>query len=238
MLGITCALYDEAVELIPLLKRQKTGSVYHYTGMIENTEVSLFLTGPGLKKNKNKLQNWLHQHQITTLLQTGYCGALNHRYQPGDVCQIGKVSSIESTEEFKMTSPDENHDLLTVGHPIFTMEERDDILLKHKADLIDMEAWHICNLLKNHFSDVKTSVIKIVGDVPGEELLMEHEVKMRAYFKEFRFLYRIQIAVKTGWPFFELYKRKRMLQKSLKSAVIKFIHNYHEHPEYHEHKRK
>jgi nucleoside phosphorylase len=235
MLGITCALYDEAAELIKLLTRQKTDSIYHYAGTLKGVPVSLFLTKPGLHKNKNQLIKWLKTGNITSLLQTGYCGALSNRYRPGDVCMIGRVSCFSKPYAMDFHSIPENsplamdfHSLLTVERPILTMNERDNISDTHTADVIDMEAWHICHLLKTDFTEIKTRVIKIVGDVPGEELLMNHEIHMRSFFKEHRLKNRIKIAVKTGRPFFELYRRKRMLQNTLKAVVLDYIENLHE----------
>jgi|GEM_PF-1907400 len=254
MLGITCALYDEAVELIALLNRQKTGSVYHYSGEINGAPVSLFLTGPGLRKNKNQLLRWIKTLQISTLLQTGYCGALTRNFRPGDTCQVNRVlpairgnppnqpsaftiSPAMEIHTLPVDSPTlecppgdlpqnkalEFHSLLTVDHPILTAEERDDIT--QNADLVDMEAWHICDLLKANAPGVKTRIVKIVGDVPGDERLMKYEISMRDFFKERNPLGRLKIALKTGPAFCKLYARKRMLQRTLKKAVCENITN-------------
>ena len=223
MLGITCALYDEAAGLLKLLHRQKTGSIYHYSGFLKGLPVSLFLTKPGLHKNKSNFIKWLDVMQITTLLQTGYCGALTNRYRPGDVCRISRVSGADKMQRAHEFPASEIHHLLTVDHPILTIDEREDIIYEHNADLIDMEAWHIYELLKIKFPAIRTEVIKIVGDVPGEELLMRNEIHMRSFFKERRMKNRAKIAFKTGWPFFELYFRKRMLQKTLKTVILDYI---------------
>lgn len=230
MLGITCALYDEAVEIIKLLHREKSGSVYHYTGTLQGIPVSLFLTGPGLKKNSAKLPGWLNELKITSLIQTGYCGALKTRYRPGDICRIGKVSTPGNSRIFEMTAKLHDHEILTVDHPVITLEDRDDLMIKSNADLVDMEAWKICNLVAKAKPGIKMTIIKIVGDVPGEETLLKNEINMRSFFRERNMLPRLKIALKTGFPFFELYARKRMLQKTLKAAILDSIGNLDEKP--------
>jgi len=221
MLGITCALYDEAYEIIRLLKRQKSGSTYHYTGKIQDVPVTLFLTKPALKKNKKNLIEWIKINKVSVLLQTGYCGALTNRYQPGDVCQISRVMRAHENEI--AVTPGETHSLITVDFPVLTLEGKEDILRNHSAELVDMESWHICHLVLLNFPGIKMNVLKIVGDIPGEELLMNHEINMRSFFIEHCVKNKLKIILKTGWSFFSLYRRKRLLQKTLKNAVIQYI---------------
>ncbi|MDH4261497.1 MAG: hypothetical protein OEV78_00470 [Spirochaetia bacterium] len=236
MLGITCALYDEAFELIKISKRQKNNSISYYSGTHKGIPFSLFLTKPGLRKNTNQFMKWLKINHITELLQTGFCGALSNLYRPGDVCQIKHVLSINKITEYNQPSAqyhftnddhyikdDKSHSLLTVNYPVLTIDERDSINDKYTADFIDMEAWHICNLLNDNFPEVKSKIIKIVGDVPGEEPLMRNEIQMRTFFTEHSFKNRVKISLKTGISFFELYYRKRMLQKTLKTAVLNYM---------------
>jgi len=223
MLGIACALYDEAFELIKPLSRQKINAFYHYTGKICNIPVSVFLTKPGLRKNKGNFIKWVRENQITTLLQTGYCGSLTSRYRPGDVCHINKVSGMDMEKIFQFSGMGDSHHLLTVDRPILTVEAREDLQYQFSnADLMDMEAWHICQLLDEEFPQIKIVILKIIGDVPGEDSLMKQEVKMRSFFREHSIKKRIKIVLDTGLPFFELYYRKRKLQKILNKA----IHNY------------
>jgi len=50
MVGVVCALYDEALLLARSLSFNKNGQFFEYTGSIDGVGVSLILVSPGVKK--------------------------------------------------------------------------------------------------------------------------------------------------------------------------------------------
>lgn len=233
MVGITCAVYDEAIELIKLLTPEKVRSIHYFTGNIYGQDVSLFLTRPSFKKNKNNFLEWIDLYPISVLLHTGFCGALSNQYSVSDICRIDSVFSITNNQVFSLnhTFPKEvkRHSIVTVEKPLLSMEDREDPRLKPNHNLVDMESWHLCKLWsekKRSMSQLK--IVKIVGDVPGETQLMQSEIKMRAFFVKRGFINKTKIAISTGIPFFSLYTRKRMLQKTLKECIFREIAAIHD----------
>lgn len=229
MVGITAALYDEVFELVKGLRREKKDGIYHYHGFIGQSEVSLFLTGPGLKKNKGRLKKWLSLFNFSGIIQTGFCGALRHGYMAGDVCRMDEVFSLEPPGRFflaKDTLPEPAKDgirqcLISVSEPVFKLEDREDLFLSQGAHLVDMESAELLGIVKEQRPALMKNirVIKIVGDVAGEEQLMNKEVKMRAYFTSRGFFKKLKIGFLSGPVFFKLYGRKRRLQKVLRLVI-------------------
>lgn len=232
MVGITCALYDEAFELIKLLTPQKIQSLVHYTGKIGNQDVSLFLTRPAFKKNKNNFLRWLNLYPFSSFIHTGFCGALSANYAVADVCHIGSVSSVSNEHIYSISQMPsiKYHSIATVERPLISMEDREDPRLD-KNNLVDMESWYFCNLMAHHNGQNKAQkaatfkIIKIVGDIPGETLLMQNEIKMRAYFSSRQITRKLKIAFLTGPSFFKLYARKRLLQKTLNACILDELSN-------------
>jgi nucleoside phosphorylase len=224
MTGITCALFDEAWELIRRLDPVKKNGVHCFQGTLARKEVSLFLTRPGLKKNSNNFIKWIEGNSFSNIIFSGFCGALSSNYAVGDICTISDVFSISSDNSFKITGKS-LHKIITVNEPVLDMSTRDELQLKYHMDLVDMESAVICDIMKKAFPTIPFKIVKIVGDVPGEDDLMKHEIAMRAYFSTFGFRNKLKIALKTGLPFFSLYKRKRLLQKTLKTAIEAELRN-------------
>ena len=90
MVGIICALYDESVEITRQLKFVKIEGIAQYSGTISNVQVSLFLTGPGIKK-RSALVKWLRQHKFQHIINLGLAGALKKEAEVGESGVAGEV---------------------------------------------------------------------------------------------------------------------------------------------------
>jgi len=226
MVAITCALFDEAYELIRDLKKEKIDGVSQFNGIIGHVPVSLFLTRPGLHR-KAKFNKWLTQHPFQALINTGFAGALQTGLKVGDTCPISSVKYYRKRKKFTLDVHGHHsqtlYSLCTSPTIAATLDDKEDIYHNSKSDLVDMEAWNLLDLLKKQKQELAIRVIKIVGDLPGEGELLKQEEKMRSYFSSFTALEKLKIIGKTGIAFVPLYKRKKLLQRKLKDAVLESL---------------
>ncbi|MES0491337.1 MAG: hypothetical protein ABUK01_15190 [Leptospirales bacterium] len=223
MVAITCALFDEAFELIRILKNEKIDGVSQFNGVIGHVPVSLFLTRPGFHR-KAKFNKWLTQHPFQAFINTGFAGSLQAGFKVGDICPISSVKHYKKRKKFSLKVHGKNsqktYSLCTSPTIANTLDEKEDIYHNSKCQLVDMEAWNLLEILKKQKQDLPLRVVKIVGDLPEEGDLLKHEEKMRSYFSSFKTLEKLKIIGQTGISFVPLYKRKKMLQKKLYDAVL------------------
>ena len=181
MVGIICALYDESVEIIRQLKFEKVDKVAQYSGAISNVQVSLFLTGPGIKK-KSALVKWLHQHKFQHIINIGLAGALKKETKARESGVVGEVSYYLNGKEYYRQKLDsaakevEKHrpkqkknkkseivfqnsnkkwKLLTVDEPVFSVEDKEHLFYQTGCDIVDMEGAILCQILTDNFIDFK-----------------------------------------------------------------------------------
>ncbi|MDH5720140.1 MAG: hypothetical protein OEZ13_05880 [Spirochaetia bacterium] len=228
MVGIVAALYDEVYSIVHLLKYTKIEGIPQYTGKINGISVSLYLTKPGLQKI-SKFQKWQTQHSFRSFINAGFAGALTDNFKHGDAVIAKKVIS-NKTEKFylkteKLDKIFKPKTLYTTDKPVFSFEDKEDIYYLSKADIVDMEAHKILKASDDIGTKTdKWHILKIIGDLPGDETFLEKEVSFRDFFTSKSFSKKLNIikntGLKTSWL---LYKRKKFLQETLYNSLFKLI---------------
>ncbi|MDH5716308.1 MAG: hypothetical protein OEZ22_01570 [Spirochaetia bacterium] len=227
MVGIVAALYDEVFSVLPYLNYRRIDKISQYNGIINGCDVSLFLTKPGIQKISN-FKKWLEQHNFKIIINIGFTGALTNQFKLGDCLDIKKIISLNKENLYlnsKSLLKKQNYTLITVNQPVFSINDKEDYQFEYKADLADMEAYKLLNAsLAKGFSLNQWYVIKIVGDLPGDEYFLKNEVLFRNFFTSRGIMKKIKIIYETGflnsWHF---YKRKRFLQKILKDFLFNHV---------------
>ncbi len=213
MFGIVIALYDEAYELFPLLRREKIDGVSQYIGSLSGQKASLFLCKPGVRR-KREFIKWMEQHPFTHIVNIGLAGALRPGFAAGDICHVHLPDQTSARQKDSIC-------IVSAGAPVFTPEEKTELYLSTQADLVDMESQIIEKTLQEKKPGLARSYLKIVGDIFGDEAYLASEQQMRRYFSTFGFLNRLNIIMKSGpITFFHLYRKKRFLQKRIKQALF------------------
>jgi len=218
MVAITCALYDEAYEVIRLLKKTKIDGVPHYVGKLLDEDISLFLTKPGFKK-KSQFRRWLKLYDFDFIIHTGFAGALKPHFAVGELCHIHTISHSNQNKEFQTPDTKNNsittHKIVTAKKPVITINEKEDLAHKENASFVDMELWNLFNFVKSENIITPILPVKIIGDLVGEDEFLEKEIIFRPYFSSRNWKIKLQIIFTLGLGFIPLYKRKRFLQKTL-----------------------
>jgi len=228
MVAVIAALYDEVFLLLRELKYTKIDGIPQYTGKINDVSVALYLCKPAAPKIA-KLQKFMKQHPFRFYVNAGFAGSLVTKFEYGDPVFAKKVGSFQKENFFlkpeKMKNLFEAHNLVTVNQPVFSLEEKEDTYFLSKAEIVDMEAHR---LLKAS-SDIgikldKWRILKIIGDMPGDEYFLQKEVAFRDFFSSHGFFKKLKIVrntgIRTSWF---LYKRKKFLQKKLYDSLFKIL---------------
>ena len=221
MTAIICALYDEAFELLKTLYPAKANGIRYYIGVIKDTPVSLYLSRPGLP-NREKIRRFLRLYDFHTCINIGFAGALKNNLEVG---QLLKVSEVQDFCKNKIKINKTGVKLTSVNHPVVEVSEKNDLHLLTGSDIVDMEAYRLIELLREpEFATIEAQVLKIVGDRLSDRDYLEKEEYMRSYFKSRSIIEKLKIIFNTGVAdFFILYRRKKKLQKKLKSSLFHIL---------------
>ena len=239
MVGILIALYEESQRLLPELSFCRIDGVGQYNGFLRGIPVSVHLCGPGIKK-RSLLFKWLRQHKFSFILNIGYAGALTPEFQLGESCKIDvlvktKKDDIDlileksKTKERKIkerkAEKQKKTRLLTTNTTVFGYDEKEDLFLRTACSLVDMEAYRIAEVLKESgFHLGRFTVIKIIGDLPGDALYLRNEKIFRNFFSSRSLLTKLKIVFNAGLnDSWFLYQRKKFLQKRLELVTEDFL---------------
>lgn len=239
MVGIAIALYDEAYELIKTLQFEKAEGFRHYKGEFCGTAISLFLTKPAIA-SKSALRSWLASQEFSHIVLSGFCGGLSEKQKLGEGYFFGEIKSKlpksktkkakEQITSYVLSYPSDCLRLFPVAsaycvqHPLFALEDKEDIFLNHAAEVVDMESFPFLEQYYGLRKKKHPYILKFVGDEWADEKLMEKEKYFRAFFREKKSVTKLKIVLKTGvFSSILLYRRKRFLQRQLKKGLCKFI---------------
>lgn len=234
MVAIVAALFDEVSELVNRLVIDKSSQPTHYRGKIGGVEVALLLVRPGFRKKK-EFRRFMMSAPFERLINIGFAGALKPSLQLAEICPISKVIPQESLSAKTKGpplllgipgAPESGFCIVEASKPVFSFDDKEELHLRSRADLVDMESAELLRqlaLLKKEGLTLQPEIIKIVGDAMADEKFLEKEELMRPFFSTFGWSNQLKIALKTGPAFFPLYFRKRKLQRTLYSALLEVL---------------
>ncbi len=175
-------------------------------------------TGPGLKERK-KIKKLLENLLPEIIINAGLVGVLDERenIQIGDLVKIGTI--IKQSNSIQFAGGPGRYTLITVNQPIFDPIEKLDLKYEFKANVCDMEAAHLIELVGNYEIFKKESYIlfiKIAGDRPENSYLFEYEHLIRNW-KQKKLKEKIQVAFQFPEKIFGLKKLLKIKEKALNS---------------------
>ncbi len=198
MLTIVSALRAEAEPLINALPETEVipcgpGSLRRYTNF------HLLRCGKGKQKAAASLNLYLKQFKPQTVLLIGFAGALNRKFEIGQLFRITTVVDAQSNDFFYLSVLDSFQQLpearlLTVAQAVATEVQKQDLRQRFEADLVDMEAFHlaqICFRQNIQFGAVK-GVTDLAGPKAGNEFKQNHQAVALKLFEILRPLLKIE----------------------------------------------
>lgn len=198
MLTIVTALRAEAEPLIKALPETEVipcgpGSLRRYT------DFHLLRCGMGKQKAIASLNLYLDQFNPRTVLLMGFAGALNHKFKIGQLFRITTVMNAQTNNFFDLSVYNPFQQLpgarlLTVPQAVTTEGQKQDLRKRFKADLVDMEAFHlaqICFRQNIQFGAIK-GVTDLAGPQAGNEFKQNHQVVALKIFEILRPLLKIE----------------------------------------------
>lgn len=190
-------------------------------------------TGPGIKERK-KIKKLLENLLPDIIINAGLVGVLDERdnIQIGDLVKIGTV--IKKSNSIQFAGGPGRHTLITVDKPTFDPIEKLDLKYEYKANVCDMEAAHLIELVGSYEIFKKESYIvfiKVAGDRPENSYLFEYEHLVRNW-KQKHLKEKLEILFQFPGSFLEIKKLLKIKEKALQSLAkhtlesIKKIYEY------------
>lgn len=138
-------------------------------------------TGPKIQDRK-KVKKILENIIPDIVINAGLVGVLDERdkIQIGDLVKIGTV--IKRSNSIQFAGGPGKYTLITVENPVFDPIEKLDLKYEFKADVCDMEAAYLIELLGSYEIFKRESFIlfiKVAGDRPENAYLYEYEYLIR-----------------------------------------------------------
>jgi adenosylhomocysteine nucleosidase len=165
-------------ELRPIRHRLKLGRVrrLRFAGDVAGKRIIAAVTGPGRLRATAMVERLLTQHGITRLVHFGYAGGLNPELHAGQLLRIGQLVSPEQRPiELVGLRP---HTLLTVDHPIYTVEHKASAWASYDADAVDMESHavaEVCDQSGVHYTAVRAISDPADTALPPGAMAMLHD---------------------------------------------------------------
>ncbi|MFN3603684.1 MAG: hypothetical protein ACK4UJ_03110 [Leptonema sp. (in: bacteria)] len=184
-------------------------------------------TGPGLQ-DKKKIKKILENLLPDIIINAGLVGVLDEREKIyiGDLVKIGTV--IKKTNSIQFAGGPGRFTLLTVEKPIFDPIEKLDLKYEFKANVCDMEAAYLIELVGSYEIFRRESyilLIKVVGDRPENSYLFEYEYLIRNWehknLKEkFEILRKFPLGI---FGLIKILKIKKKALRNLSYYTLNFI---------------
>ena len=116
---------------------------YSYWAESRGQRLLMIANGPGRELVAEALAAAERREDFEAVVSTGFCGALNPTFQPGDIFVASKVKPVEEDTEHLAELPETSHDyragtLVTTDHVVDTSAEKR--RFSTSADAVDMEA--------------------------------------------------------------------------------------------------
>ena len=176
--------------------------------------------GPGLKK-KSELASLIARIKPEMVINAGLVGLLNERSKLpiGARVHPAFIGSSQGKTGYNLTGRDEG--LITVAHPVFEPDEKNELALRFQAGFCDMEAYPLIEFISSQkmlaeTNGIKLIFCKVIGDRPEHYPLFRHEALMRG-FSQKSLVARLVFAVGFPGGIYNLVKLIRIKQKALKS---------------------
>ncbi|MCS7204704.1 MAG: hypothetical protein NZ853_03320 [Leptospiraceae bacterium] len=216
-------------ELEPILKEhpfQFNKNVYAYQSQ-KYPSLYAATTGPGLQERK-KTRKILENVVPEVIINAGLVGVLDERerIQVGDLVKINTI--VKAKNQVQFAGGPGRYTLVTVDKPVFDAIEKIDLKYQFHANVCDMEAAYLIELVGSYEIFKKDSYIvfiKVAGDRPENAYLFEHEHYLRKWYRK-NWLEKLRIIYEfpLGWhKFFQLLKLKQRALLSLKKHTLSTI---------------
>lgn len=222
MIAILVATRLEARYLLQSLAPVKQEGIFHYRGQIAGKPVVLFLTRPGVY-SQEQVRRFLRLYPTDLVLMTGACAALTselHLFQPA------LIAAATNPDKKWFTVGDTGYKCVSVGHLVSDDTTKQLLRDRTGADVLDMETWTLAKILSEpEFATRRAVALRVVGDLPGETLLLEKERKLRELAARtpsgrlgFATLLRFGV-----WDFLWITLRRRRIAAAIARAVTEVI---------------
>lgn len=177
-------------------------------------------TGPGIQDRK-KVKKILENLLPDVIINAGLVGVLDERdkIQIGDLVKIGTI--IKKANSIQFAGGPGRFTLITVEKPVFDPVEKLDLKYEFKADVCDMEAAYLIELVGSYEIFKKGSYIvfvKVAGDRPENAYLFEYEYLIRNW-KQKNIKEKIETMLKFPDGIFGLRKILKIKKKSLQNLT-------------------
>lgn len=128
---------------------------------------------------------------IKLVINAGFAGSLNQRFLPGQVCLVTTVMAFQNGQlqqnKLQLTWLQESQtvtklplaSVYTSSLPVINSKLRDQLAVKTKADLVDMEAYEIFQLVRR--ANIPFLAFKVVSDKANEETVTVINSKKEHY---------------------------------------------------------
>ncbi len=145
-------------------------------------------SGVGLEQAAKVLTWYMKRYHPHLLINIGFAGSLSPEIAPGRLFFINKIHSIlDGTVQMPALPPVamQSCSLLTAGKAVLSDTERATLHLRFGADLVDMEAYELARIARQH--QIPFYCFKMVSDDAGndgkEQFLKNYRVLAVQLFK-------------------------------------------------------
>lgn len=141
------------------------GSLYRISGQFH-----FLRTGVGGAQAAKVLSAYLNSYQPQVLINIGLAGSLNSQIAPGSLFSINEIHSTGRDAIQLPSWPGaelQSASLITVNEAVLSDEGRARLFARFGADLVDMEAYELARIARQH--GISFFCFKIVSDDAGEE---------------------------------------------------------------------
>lgn len=220
MIAILVATRHEARYLLKRLAPAKHEGIFHYRGLLAGRPVVLFLTRPGVY-SQEQVRRFLRLYPTELIIVTGACAALTSEFH---LLQSVPIAAVTNPDKKWLTLSDTGAKCVSVGHLVSDDAAKQLLRDRTGADVLDMETWVLAKILSEpEFVARRAVAIRVVGDLPGEALLLEKERRLRELTArtpsgKLGFFAVLRFGV---WDFLLVTRRRRQVAAAIAQAVVK-----------------
>jgi len=138
MIAVTFALPSESSDFLRLLQDSARTGADTCAGRLHGQRISVLHTGVGEKTTRARLQTFLEQERPRVLISAGFAGALNNRWQIGDILLAENYSDPKLLPATRALSCRPGR-LVTAPGMIDSLSAREELAQASGADAVEME---------------------------------------------------------------------------------------------------
>jgi nucleoside phosphorylase len=207
-------------ELAPLLGKTQSHQV-DGVDLFELPEAMVAIGGIGEKHARRAAEVVIEQGQPTLLVSAGIAGAISPCLKVGDVGRIREVVDAATGERYLTGGGDW---VLATSHDVSDAAEKQDLLTKYGADVVDMEGAAVAQVARDR--GIKFAAVKAISDDASFAMPpLNRFIDENGSFDTRRFLGYIALHPKWWATLGKIRKNSKIASTNLCEAVQHLIEN-------------